>query len=231
MDSWNRWLVGAIPEYRRGGTARMAQLRSLKKTSKAIRLSLHFKEKLGYYMSVTLASKLDSIPNHQIAPEINAMLDKASVSIAWTGKRIVHVEGYRGQVELGVLFRKYLQNPLFDRDPSTSAPLADVMECYWVCKRIQELYEGSDKVLSNTLLYKYFIPSLESRPCLSGGGRELRAVNDLCWTINIVIEFTPKEFRELWPDRPLLPITREPNFARCMATKKMLKDLVRSVLL
>jgi hypothetical protein len=80
-----------------------------------------------------LDEKLNSISRNQILEELDRMLDHASVSISWKGRRMVKIEGYEGIIEIDQLSEKYLQAKPFDSNEFSN--LKERLACYKLWSR------------------------------------------------------------------------------------------------
>jgi hypothetical protein len=162
-------------------------------------------------MSMTLESKLASIPNTQFISELNAMLDKASLNASCDARLLVDVEGYAGMVELNDLAKKYFSLPTpFNQD--SSAPLIESliekMEHYKLGKKILDLYSYEKRL-------EIVIPGPNRLPGL------------LSIKTDVIFSFTRTEFKKLFPNT--LPTTIFGS--SYIASKKMVDDLIGSILL
>jgi hypothetical protein len=183
-------------------------------------------------MSITLESKLTSIPSNEIIPELSALVDKAHAKISWSGNRVVSVNGYNGEVEIDALARKYLQASFFDRDSSACTPLAEVLGYYSLWKRIQDLYEDSEKELSNTRFYKHAISSLPPGPNRLARVRGLRSIMASEFSrISLPIEFTQTEFMAVWPNSIPLEVTEPDSSMWYLVGKEKVAKVMRRCLL
>jgi hypothetical protein len=147
-----------------------------------------------------LSDKLSSISDDNIVVELETMLDQAHVSVNWYGQRLVSVEGYEGAVEINKLAEKYLRADAFD----DGAGLQERLDCYALWGRVQKLYKKSDKVLKQTYLYQYLTPIREFRPyCRACAGDPMALIGE--WDFSSrktsLFEFSPEEFKKIWPNQ------------------------------
>jgi hypothetical protein len=173
-------------------------------------------KKVERFMSISLESKLSLIPDDQIVPELNTMLDKAKVRISWYGERLVSIDGYTGEVEINTLAKRYLRASPFNRHFSSS--LEERLECYNLWERVQDLYKASSQELNSTWFYKHLTPTIAEF-----GSHYKR---------ESIFEFTSEQFKELWPDgKPngvSLVIANGRMGERWTATKEMVEDVMHA---
>ena len=129
------------------------------------------------------------------------MLNHTHVNISWWGQRLVSVDGYEGSVAINELALKYLEATPFRRDAEST--LQDRLTCAGLWERVQQLYIDSEAALTNTSVYEYLVPMKEFRPyCRACAGDPMAIIGewDLSERKSGLFEFTPTEFKKLWPD-------------------------------
>lgn len=148
-----------------------------------------------------LREKLISLTSNNTVAELNQMLNHTHVTISWRGQRLVSVDGYEGSVEINELALKYLRATPFQRD--TESSLQDRLTCESLWGRVQRLYADSEAALANTSVYKLLVPMKEFRLyCRACAGDPMAIIGE--WDCgskkDSLFEFTPAEFKRLWPD-------------------------------
>ncbi len=169
-----------------------------------------------------LVDQLESISTSDVGAEIGKMLDHAHVSVSSYGQRLVSIDGYDGSVEINELALAYFKAEAFERYEDACFnkqfrcyQLYERIRCYELWGRIQELYEDSDDELNKTWLLKYLTPAKETLKgtinmhlCRLCAGDPMAIIGE--WAHQggdhrfseirrSLIEFTPDEFKEIWP--------------------------------
>ena len=126
------------------------------------------------------------------------MLERARVSISWWGERLVTVDGYEETITINELAKKFLTgHPLRADAPS----LKDRMNYYNLWTRVQGLYTQSDQKLKKMCAYRILVPLSEFRPwCRACAGDPMARIGE--WDgsgKDDIFEFSPVEYKTLWP--------------------------------
>lgn len=108
-----------------------------------------------------LRDKLYSITPETTVAEVSQLLDiPHTVAIDWLGRRVVKIEGFEGSVEIYEMAEQYLKAAPFNY--INNPTLQDRLACYDLGTRVHRLYIQSNTAIENTLIYKYWIPSIEA---------------------------------------------------------------------
>jgi len=100
---------------------------------------------------ISLEMALSSLEKTEIIEVLTEMIKKATVSISYTGRRLLAIEGYSGTVSIDDFATKFLNANELDIINS-SPTLNQRLSCYNLWKKIKCLYEESDIQLDNSYI-------------------------------------------------------------------------------
>ena len=126
-----------------------------------------------------------------------AVLSGARAGISWRCTRIVHVDGYEGEMSLDELASTQTQiGSLASRRIGAELKVRHAA----VRLRLQALYQQSDAALQKTWVYRYIVPEFEFPDCCIMSTRS-RVCPKKSKEGVPVFEFDAQDFDTLWPEQ------------------------------
>lgn len=174
-----------------------------------------------------ISEKLASIPKDQVVDRLNQLIDKSTVGISWTGRKILIVkdyEGVSGQEQIDEIVKFYFKSSCFQREGAEPTP-KQRMDCYGLGARIRKLYVDGDAALQKTWIVKniaiirdffnnlFFAPSCR---CCAGIPRDMIEMQEENTSL---FDFTPADFARIWPDKE--PLNKG---VKWLASKEMVQE-------
>ncbi len=179
----------------------------------------------GELMLIT--EKIESISSDVAVEQLNQIVEKAQVSISWSGRRVVSVKGFEGTVQINTIAALFLNSPVFSqKDPS----IKDRLQADQLWGRVEQLYLDSDSALQSTWIYKYIVFILEIRfHCRLCAGDPEAIIREDIYKRDALFSFTEEKFKEYWGETALEGKTKISTSDSCgyVATRKMLESLPR----
>lgn len=179
-----------------------------------------------------LNEKISNLTEDNAVQELTKLLDKnenIKVTISWWGQRLVSIEGYEGHVTINQLARKYLTATTFDIFNNRDCEKR--LKCDTLWTKVEKLYTDSDKVLSKTWIYKYFVPLIEFFKRNSNAPQ--RAIREKASDFrNKLFLFKPLEFQRYFkslPHKGEFSISDEEGATiRWLASREMVQSIVNN---
>lgn len=149
-------------------------------------------------MSVKNSTLSDAVSSLRTPDQFNQLLDQSvTLSVSWQGKRMMHVKGYTGEIEVHTLIRQFLGRAPIPEEVSKS--LKGRLDWYDLWESVRRIYQKSDEELQKTWAYKYYVPTLEGRVA-SGLGDSIALLE--CDSVQRdFLCFNRIDFTKIWPDR------------------------------